>query len=94
MSEAPNGSVDRRRRLNYPMLRIIFFFFILKMKIIDKHLALQLNPEPSLPPSTYAVNKIIDPDLSVLQELTRKAGFRSLHHRMGFFGICPEYQDN
>ena len=40
--------------------------------------------------------KIIDPDLSMLegltQELAQETGFRILHHRMDFFGICPECQ--
>jgi Fur family peroxide stress response transcriptional regulator len=40
--------------------------------------------------------KIIDPDLSVLadltQELVQETGFRILNHRMDFFGICPECQ--
>jgi len=40
--------------------------------------------------------KIIDPDLSMLQDLTqelvRETGFRILNHRMDFFGICPECQ--
>jgi len=42
--------------------------------------------------------KIIDPDLSMLPGLTRElvqeTGFRILNHRMDFFGICPECQDN
>jgi Fur family peroxide stress response transcriptional regulator len=41
--------------------------------------------------------KIIDPDLSLLQDLTQElvqeTGFRILNHRMDFFGICPECQD-
>lgn len=40
--------------------------------------------------------KIIDPDLSMLhdltQELVQETGFRILNHRMDFFGICPECQ--
>ena len=40
--------------------------------------------------------KIIDPDLSMLQdltaELTQETGFRILNHRMDFFGICPGCQ--
>ena len=40
--------------------------------------------------------KIIDPDLSELeditQELVRKTGFKITNHRMDFFGICPECQ--
>ena len=40
--------------------------------------------------------KIIDPDLSLLQDLTQElvqgTGFQILNHRMDFFGICPECQ--
>jgi len=40
--------------------------------------------------------KIIDPDLSMLedltQELVQETGFRILNHRMDFFGICPQCQ--
>ena len=40
--------------------------------------------------------KIIDPDLSMLQDLTRElvqeTGFRIVNHRVDFFGICPECQ--
>ncbi len=40
--------------------------------------------------------KIIDPDLSMLQDLTQElvqeTGFQILNHRMDFFGICPECQ--
>lgn len=42
--------------------------------------------------------KIIDPEISMLrdltQELVQETGFRILNHRMDFFGICPECQDN
>ncbi len=38
--------------------------------------------------------KIMDPDLSALegvtQELMEKTGFKITHHRLDFFGICPE----
>ena len=40
--------------------------------------------------------KIMDPDLSMLEDLThelvQETGFRILSHRMDFFGICPECQ--
>ena len=40
--------------------------------------------------------KIIDPELSMLQDLTqelvRETGFHIVNHRMDFFGICPECQ--
>ena len=40
--------------------------------------------------------KIIDPELSRLQdlaqELVQETGFRIVNHRMDFFGICPECQ--
>ena len=42
--------------------------------------------------------KIIDPDLSMLQDLTQElvqeTGFQILNHRMDFFGICPECQNS
>ena len=38
--------------------------------------------------------KIIDPDLTSLEQLTREAsqktGFKIVTHRLDFFGICPE----
>jgi Fur family peroxide stress response transcriptional regulator len=41
--------------------------------------------------------KIIDPELSMIQDLTQEiveeTGFRILNHRMDFFGICPECQN-
>ena len=40
--------------------------------------------------------KIIDPDVSGLEQLNRevseKTGFRIVNHRVDFFGICPECQ--
>jgi Fur family peroxide stress response transcriptional regulator len=40
--------------------------------------------------------KILDPDLSILedltQELAQETGFRIFNHRLDFFGICPECQ--
>ena len=40
--------------------------------------------------------KIIDPDLSMLQDLTQEliqeTGFQIINHRMDFFGICPDCQ--
>lgn len=41
--------------------------------------------------------KILDPDLSMLQdmaaEVARETGFRILNHRLDFFGLCPECQE-
>ena len=41
-------------------------------------------------------HKILDPDLSMLQdiaaEVARETGFRILNHRLDFFGLCPECQ--
>jgi Fur family peroxide stress response transcriptional regulator len=54
------------------------------------------NPHPH--PHLVCTNckKIIDPDLSMLQNLTREivqeTGFQIFTHRMDFFGICPECQ--
>jgi Fur family peroxide stress response transcriptional regulator len=40
--------------------------------------------------------KILDPDMSSLadmtEELTRETGFTITHHRLDFFGICPDCQ--
>ena len=40
--------------------------------------------------------KIVDPELASLsdlnQEMGRKTGFQILHHRLDFFGFCPECQ--
>ena len=40
--------------------------------------------------------KIVDPELTSLsdlnQEMSRKTGFQILHHRLDFFGLCPECQ--
>lgn len=44
---------------------------------------------------TYC-RKILDPDISTLNELTKeveeKTGFQIVNHRLDFFGICPECQ--
>jgi Fur family transcriptional regulator, peroxide stress response regulator len=38
--------------------------------------------------------KIVDPELTSLsdlnQEMSRKTGFQILHHRLDFFGLCPD----
>ncbi len=40
--------------------------------------------------------KIVDPELTSLsdlnKEMSRKTGFQILHHRLDFFGLCPECQ--
>jgi Fur family transcriptional regulator, peroxide stress response regulator len=40
--------------------------------------------------------KIVDPELNTLsdlhKEVSRKTGFQILHHRLDFFGLCPECQ--
>jgi Fur family transcriptional regulator, peroxide stress response regulator len=40
--------------------------------------------------------KIVDPELTSLsdlnEEMSRKTGFQILHHRLDFFGLCPECQ--
>ena len=40
--------------------------------------------------------KIVDPELAGLsdlnQDMGRKTGFQILHHRLDFFGLCPECQ--
>jgi Fur family peroxide stress response transcriptional regulator len=42
--------------------------------------------------------KIVDPDLQSLtdmtQELTKETGFKIINHRLDFFGICPDCQNN
>ncbi len=41
--------------------------------------------------------KIIDPDLlglkDMTRELVRETGFQIIHHRLDFFGVCPDCQD-
>jgi Fur family peroxide stress response transcriptional regulator len=40
--------------------------------------------------------RIMDPELATLEELNEemqmKTGYRIIHHRMDFFGLCPECQ--
>jgi Fur family peroxide stress response transcriptional regulator len=40
--------------------------------------------------------KIVDPELTSLSdlnlEMNRKTGFQILHHRLDFFGLCPDCQ--
>lgn len=54
------------------------------------------NPYPHPHLICTGCNKILDPDLSMLQdmaaEVARKTGFRILNHRLDFFGLCPECQ--
>jgi hypothetical protein len=42
--------------------------------------------------------EILDPDLSILNELTeemgKKTGYRILFHRLDFFGLCPKCPEN
>jgi len=42
-------------------------------------------------------HKILDPDLSMLQDMAeeaaRETGFRILTHRLDFFGLCPDCQE-
>ena len=54
------------------------------------------NPYPHPHLVCTRCKKIIDPDLSSLhhmtEELEQETGFRIVHHRLDFFGICPDCQ--
>ncbi len=55
-----------------------------------------LKPYPHPHLICNVCRKISDPDLESLEhltdELTRESGFQIVHHRIDFFGICPDCQ--
>ena len=56
------------------------------------------NPVPHPHAICVKCKKIMDPHLAGIDELreemSRKTGYKILHHRMDFFGFCPECQQN
>jgi Fur family peroxide stress response transcriptional regulator len=56
------------------------------------------NPVPHPHAICMKCKKIMDPDLQnvdeLSQEMSRKTGYKIFHHRLDFFGLCPECQKN
>jgi Fur family peroxide stress response transcriptional regulator len=56
------------------------------------------NPSPHPHAICVKCKKIMDPELMNLDELSeemsRKTGYKIHHHRLDFFGLCPECQKN
>jgi Fur family peroxide stress response transcriptional regulator len=54
------------------------------------------NPSPHPHAICVKCKKIMDPELMNLDELSeemsRKTGYKIYHHRLDFFGLCPECQ--
>ena len=54
------------------------------------------NPAPHPHAICVKCKKIMDPELNNLDELSeemsRKTGYKIFHHRLDFFGLCPECQ--
>jgi Fur family peroxide stress response transcriptional regulator len=54
------------------------------------------NPAPHPHAICVKCKKIMDPELMNLDELSeemsRKTGYKIYHHRLDFFGLCPECQ--
>ncbi|MGE5800273.1 MAG: Fur family transcriptional regulator [Syntrophaceae bacterium] len=54
------------------------------------------NPVPHPHAICMKCKKIMDPELMNLDELSeemsRKTGYKIFHHRLDFFGLCPECQ--
>ena len=56
------------------------------------------NPVPHPHAICMKCKKIMDPALMSIEELSeemsRKTGYKILHHRLDFFGLCPDCQKN
>jgi Fur family transcriptional regulator, peroxide stress response regulator len=56
------------------------------------------NPLPHPHMICMKCRKIMDPELisidKINEEMSRKTGYKILHHRLDFFGLCPECQKN
>jgi Fur family peroxide stress response transcriptional regulator len=56
------------------------------------------NPVPHPHAICMKCKKIMDPELMSIEELSeemsRKTGYKILHHRLDFFGLCPDCQKN
>ena len=56
------------------------------------------NPVPHPHAICMKCKKIMDPELMSIEELSeemsRKTGYKIFHHRLDFFGLCPDCQKN
>jgi len=56
------------------------------------------NPVPHPHAICMTCKKIMDPELMNIDELSvemsRKTGYKIFHHRLDFFGLCPDCQQN
>ena len=54
------------------------------------------NPSPHPHAICVRCKKIMDPELTNIdalsEEMCRKTGYKIFHHRLDFFGLCPECQ--
>jgi Fur family peroxide stress response transcriptional regulator len=54
------------------------------------------NPVPHPHAICMKCKKIMDPELmnidALSEEMSRKTGYKIFHHRLDFFGLCPECQ--
>lgn len=54
------------------------------------------NPRPHPHAICMKCKKIMDPDAmnieALSEEMSRKTGYKIFHHRLDFFGLCPECQ--
>jgi Fur family peroxide stress response transcriptional regulator len=55
------------------------------------------NPSPHPHAICVKCKKIMDPELmgidAISEEMSRKTGYKIYHHRLDFFGICPDCQE-
>ena len=56
------------------------------------------NPVPHPHAICMTCKKIMDPELmnidELSEEMSRKTGYKIFHHRLDFFGLCPDCQQN
>jgi len=56
------------------------------------------NPVPHPHAICTKCKKIMDPELmnieTLSEEMSRKTGYQIFHHRLDFFGLCPDCQKN
>ncbi len=56
------------------------------------------NPVPHPHAICMKCKKIMDPELMNIdvlsEEMSRKTGYKIFHHRLDFFGLCPDCQKN
>lgn len=56
------------------------------------------NPVPHPHAICMTCKKIMDPELmnidEISEEMSRKTGYKIFHHRLDFFGLCPDCQQN